>query len=151
VDAVDKKILDLIQSGVPLVSRPYAAIGEAVGVREEEALTRVRAMRARGLIRRIGANFQSGKLGFHSTLAAAKVPPDKLEAFIRLVNAQPGVTHNYLRDHTYNVWFTCIGPSRENVAAVLAGIAAAAGVNILNLPAKRMYKIKVDFRLNEPA
>ncbi len=149
LDGGDRKILGLIQSGFPLESRPYAAIGKAVGLPEEECLERVRAMRQRGVIRRIGANFQSKKLGFYSTLCAAKAPPDKLDEFIRLVNAQPGVTHNYLRDHAYNVWFTCIGPSREAVAAVLAEITAATGISVLNLPAKRMYKIKVDFQLDE--
>ncbi len=148
LDAADRKILGLIQSGFPLVSRPYAAIGAAAGVGEEEALARVRAMRGRGLIRRIGANFQSGKLGFHSTLCAAKAPPEKLDAFIGQVNAQPGVTHNYLRDHAYNVWFTCIGPSRADVEKTLADITAATGVPVLNLPAKRMYKIRVDFQMD---
>lgn len=149
LDAPDRKILSLIQSGFPLVSRPYAAIGEAVGLGEEETLERVRAMRKRGLIRRIGANFQSAKLGFRSTLCAAKVPRDKLDAFIRIVNAEAGVTHNYLRDHAYNIWFTLIGPSRDSVYATLAGITERTGVEILNLPATALYKIKVDFQMEE--
>jgi DNA-binding Lrp family transcriptional regulator len=149
LDGVDKKILGLIQSGFPLVPRPYAVIGEHAGIGEEEALRRVRAMRQRGVIRRIGANFQSGKLGYHSTLCAAKVPPEKLEAFITAVNAERGVTHNYLRNHAYNIWFTCIGPSKEAVAATLAGITEYTGVPVLNLPAERLYKIRVDFRMDE--
>lgn len=148
LDAVDRKILALIQSGFPLVSRPYAVIGEHAGIGEEATLERVRSLRRRGIIRRIGANFQSGKLGFTSTLCAAKVPPEKLEAFIAAVNAEPGVTHNYLRDHAYNVWFTCIAPSPEHVATTLTELARATGVPILNLPAKRMYKIKVDFQMD---
>ena len=67
----------------------------------------------KGIIRRIGANFQSAKIGFKSTLCAASVPEDRLEAFTRAVNDHPGVTHNYLRDHPINIWFTMIGPSRE--------------------------------------
>lgn len=149
LDAPDRKILSLIQSGFPLVSRPYAAIGEAVGLGEEETLERVHAMRKRGLIRRIGANFQSAKLGFRSTLCAAKVPRDKLDIFIRIVNAEAGVTHNYLRDHAYNIWFTLIGPSWDSVYATLAGITERTGVEILNLPATALYKIKVDFQMEE--
>jgi len=148
LDAVDRKILALIQSGFPLVSLPYAVIGEHAGVDEDEALERVRSLRRRGVIRRIGANFQSGKIGFKSTLCAAKVPPEKLDAFIAAVNAEPGVTHNYLRDHAYNVWFTCIAPSAERIANTLEGLTRATGVPILNLPAKRMYKIKVDFQVD---
>lgn len=148
LDAVDRKILDLIQSGFPLEPRPYAVIGACVGVGEEEALERVRRLRERGVIRRIGANFQSGKVGFHSTLCAARVPEDKLEAFIAAVNAEPGVTHNYLRANAYNVWFTCIGPSTEAIGRALDRIRAATGIAVLNLPAERLYKIKVDFRMD---
>ena len=148
LDAVDRKILDMIQSGFPLEPRPYAVIGVHAGVTEEEALERVRSLKKRGVIRRIGANFQSGKIGFHSTLCAAKVPEEKLEAFIAAVNAESGVTHNYLRDHIYNVWFTYIGPSQEAIEEALERICAATGIAVLNLPAERLYKIKVDFRMD---
>ncbi|MBC7356400.1 MAG: Lrp/AsnC family transcriptional regulator, partial [Desulfomicrobiaceae bacterium] len=116
-----------------------------------ETLARVRALTARGVIRRIGANFQSRKLGWHSTLCAACVPEDRLEAFVAEVNRHPGVTHNYLRAHRYNVWFTLIGPSPEDVAATLAGITQATGIPILNLPASKMYKIQVDFKMGDDA
>ena len=147
LDNVDRKILDVIQSGFPLVSRPYAVIGDHVGVGEEEALERVRALRRRGIVRRIGANFQSGMIGFHSTLCAAKVPPEALESFIAIVNAEAGVTHNYLRAHAYNVWFTYIGESRGHIDAALERIFSTTGIRPLNLPAERLYKIKVDFRM----
>lgn len=146
-----KKILDIIQTDFPLVPRPYAVIGQQVGVSEEEALEAVNALRRTKIIRRMGANFQSAKLGFVSTLCASKVPEDKLDAFIAEVNAQPGVTHNYLREHSYNVWFTLISPSREESRAVLDGISARTGVNILNLPATKLYKIRVDFRMGDEA
>lgn len=148
MDAADRKILSLIQSGFPLVSRPYTVIGEHAGISEEEAFARVRALKKRGIIRRIGANFNSGKIGFASTLCAAKVPDEALEAFIAAVNAEPGVTHNYLRAHAYNVWFTCIGPSPEHIESVLARLTQATGVPVLNLPATRLYKIKVDFQMD---
>lgn len=148
LDGVDRKILGLIQSGFPLVARPYAVIGEHAGVGEEEALNRIKSLRKRGVIRRIGANFQSGKIGFRSTLCAAKVPEGKIGAFTARVNAEPGVTHNYLRDHAYNVWFTYIGSSAEEIRNVLDRITSDTGVAVLNLPARRMYKIKVDFPMD---
>lgn len=148
MDAVDKRILDIIQTGFPIEPRPYAIIGEQVGVTEAEALARVRALRARKVIRRIGANFDSWKLGFRSTLCAAKVPQDKMDAFVAEVNSHVGVTHNYLRKHEYNVWFTCIGPSWDSVCALLDGITAKTGIPILNLPASKLYKIRVDFRMD---
>ncbi|MDR0466483.1 MAG: AsnC family transcriptional regulator [Deltaproteobacteria bacterium] len=149
MDGTDKRLLEIIQTDFPLAPRPYAVLGERLGIGEREAFDRVRELKKNNIIRRIGANFQSSKLGFHSTLCAAKAPPEKLDAFTAEVNAQPGVTHNYLRKHEYNVWFTCIGPSREAVCAVLEGITERTGIPILNLPATRLYKIKVDFPMEE--
>ncbi len=148
MDAIDKQILDLIQTDFPVDSRPYARIGEQFGLTEAEALARVRALKGKGIIRRIGANFQSRKLGWTSTLCAAQVPEDKLKLFTAEVNRHPGVTHNYLRQHMYNVWFTMIAPSVEKVRENLAGITAKTGIEILNLPAVRTFKIKVDFPMS---
>ncbi|WP_165079365.1 MULTISPECIES: AsnC family transcriptional regulator [unclassified Desulfovibrio] len=148
LDAVDRRILDIIQTGFPLAPRPYAVLGERLGLPEEEVFGRVRALRENKVIRRLGANFQSAKLGFVSTLCAAKVPEEKLEAFIAAVNAEPGVTHNYLRDHAYNIWFTLISPSREEARAVLEGLTERTGVPILDLPATKLFKIRVDFRMD---
>ncbi|MDR0826545.1 MAG: AsnC family transcriptional regulator [Desulfovibrio sp.] len=147
LDAADRRILDLIQTGFPIVPRPYALIGEKCGLAEEEALRRVRRLKEIGIIRRLGANFRSDKLGFRSTLCAASVPEEKLADFITRVNAEPGVTHNYLRRHKYNVWFTLIGPSREEMSALLERIGHETGVAILDLPARAIYKIKVDFNM----
>ena len=145
----DKKILDIIQSNFPLSSRPYKVIGDEIGMEEEEVLANVLNLKKQGIIRRLGANFQSNKLGFRSTLCAAKVPDDKLDLFIREVNAKKGVTHNYLRKHEYNVWFTLIGPSWENVCETLAGITEKTGIEILNLPATKLFKIRVDFAMQD--
>ena len=79
------------------------------------------------------------------------MPEERLEAFIAAVNAEPGVTHNYLRDHAYNVWFTLISPSREASLAVLESLTQRTGVPILNLPATKLFKIRVDFRMGGEA
>jgi DNA-binding Lrp family transcriptional regulator len=149
MDDIDKKILDIIQSGFPLDPRPYAVVGEQLGVSEDEVLSRVRGLRESGVIRRIGANFQSKKLGWVSTLCAAKVPEDQLDQFVETVNAYKGVTHNYLRAHEFNVWFTFIAPSMDYVEERLAEITAKTGIKVLNLPASKMFKIKVDFKMND--
>ena len=92
LDTIDRKLLDIIQTAFPLVPRPYAELGRQLGISEEEALARVKGMKERKIIRRLGANFQSAKLGFRSTLCGAHVPEEKLDAFIADVNALPGVT-----------------------------------------------------------
>ncbi len=141
--------MDIIQSNFPLSSRPYKVIGDEIGMEEEEVLANVLNLKKQGIIRRLGANFQSKKLGFRSTLCAAKVPDDKLDLFIQEVNAKKGVTHNYLRKHEYNVWFTLIGLSWENVCETLADITAKTGIEILNLPATKLFKIRVDFAMQD--
>ncbi len=147
MDKLDRKLLDVIQTDFPMVPRPYAVLGENLGMGEEETLSRVRELKKRKIIRRMGANFQSAKLGFRSTLCGACVPENKLEEFIAYVNALPGVTHNYLRNHRFNVWFTVIGPSWEQVCATIEGVTEHTGVPIMNLPATKLFKIRVDFAM----
>jgi len=147
MDDLDKRILDIIQSNFPLSARPYKELGEQVGLTEAEVLARVRALKGAGVIRRMGANFQSRKLGWHSTLCAARVPEDKIGLFTAEINRHVGVTHNYLRRHAWNVWFTYIGEDAETVSAKLQAITAKTGIRILNLPAEKLYKIKVDFKM----
>jgi DNA-binding Lrp family transcriptional regulator len=146
IDDLDRAILNEIQSHFPIVSRPYAAMGVRVGATEAEVLARVKHMADAGIIRRIGANFTSRKLGYTSTLCAAHVPEAKLEQFIEAVNRYPGVTHNYLRRHRYNVWFTLIAESEARLNQILEDISRNSGVpEILSLPAQEVFKIKVDF------
>jgi DNA-binding Lrp family transcriptional regulator len=148
LDELDKAILNEIQSHFPIVSRPYAEVGRRVGVSEEEVIRRVKQMTAAGVIRRIGANFTSRKLGYTSTLCAAQVPEELLARFAQVVNRYPEVTHNYLRRHRYNVWFTLIAESQARLAKILEEISKASGVaEILSLPAREVFKIKVDFPL----
>jgi DNA-binding Lrp family transcriptional regulator len=145
LDDLDKAILNEIQSQFPLVSRPYAEVAGRVGASEDEVLIRVQAMYDAGVIRRIGANFTSRKLGYTSTLCAAGVPPEQLERFVDTVNRYPGVTHNYLRRHRYNVWFTLIAESTARLEQILEEISRSTGVEVLSLPAQEIFKIKVDF------
>jgi len=145
LDPLDRAILNEIQSHFPIVSRPYEEVGRRVGASEAEVLRRVQRLYDAGVIRRIGANFTSRKLGYTSTLCAAEVPAEELERFAEVVNRYPGVTHNYLRRHRYNVWFTLIAESEERLAVILEEISRATGTKILSLPAREIFKIKVDF------
>jgi DNA-binding Lrp family transcriptional regulator len=145
LDDLDRAILNEIQSHFPIAASPYAEVGERVGAPEAEVIRRVWQMFESGIIRRIGANFTSRKLGYTSTLCAATVPEEKLEQFVEVVNRYPGVTHNYLRRHRYNVWFTLIAESEGRLAEILQEISRATGVEVLSLPAEQIFKIKVDF------
>ena len=148
LDPTDKRILNRIQSDFPLTRRPYQTIAEDLDLSEDEVLKRVARLKEKGIIRRIGGNFKPEKLGFVSTLCAAKVPEDKIEMFAKTVNRYPGVTHNYQRDNTYNIWFTFIAPTMQEIEQNLETIARETGIkDILNLPATNVYKIKAQFNL----
>ena len=146
LDDIDSAILNRIQSDFPISSRPYLAVADELGLTETEVLDRVARLKKDGIIRRIGGNFVPGKLGFVSTLCAARVPADKIEHFAEIVNRYPGVTHNYQRDNQYNVWFTFISPSMDEIEANLKKIVEESGVSdILNLPATKVFKINAQF------
>jgi DNA-binding Lrp family transcriptional regulator len=148
IDDIDRDILNRIQSDFPITPRPYRKVAEDLGLSETEVLKRVSRLKASGVIRRIGGNFSPEKLGFVSTLCAAKVPEDKISQFAEVVNRYPGVTHNYRRENTFNIWFTFIAPSMDEITASLEQIAATTGVtDILNLPATRVFKIRAEFKV----
>jgi DNA-binding Lrp family transcriptional regulator len=148
IDEIDRKILNIIQSRFPITSRPFLEVGEVLGLTEQNVLQRVRRLKQLDIIRRIGGNFDSKKLGFIGTLCAAKVPQDKIEKFNEVINSYPGVTHNYSRNHEYNIWFTFIGESKEEIERALSEISKKTGIQtILNLPAKKTFKIRVDFEI----
>jgi DNA-binding Lrp family transcriptional regulator len=146
LDRTDRTILNEIQSYFPLKARPYQEIAQRLGLTEKEVLSRVKGMARGGIIRRIGANFNSRKLGFFSTLCAARVPQERLPRFIEVVNRYVGVTHNYERNGEYNIWFTFIAETPENVEAALEDIKGQTGIeDLISLPAENIFKIQVDF------
>lgn len=146
IDNKDKQIINHIQSDFPICKRPYAAIGEALSMDEKEVITRVACLKENGIIRRIGGNFSPDTLGFFSTLCGAKVPEDKIDAFAEVVNGYRGVTHNYVREDEFNVWFTFIEASVERIKANLVEIIEKTGITaIYNLPATRVFKVRAEF------
>ena len=148
IDEMDRMILNEIQSHFPIEARPYQVLAEKLGCSEQEALQRVQSLKDREVIRRIGANCNSRKLGYTSTLCAAQVPPQQMERFVAVVNSYPGVTHNYRRAHDYNIWFTLIAPSKEEIQRILEEISESTGVKeVMSLPAERLFKIQVDFEV----
>jgi DNA-binding Lrp family transcriptional regulator len=147
LDNLDRSILNVIQSGFPVAPRPYEEIGRQTGLSEDEAFARVMNMKNNGIIRRIGASYDSRGLHFTSTLCSVKVPPEKIEQAVKVINRYPEVTHNYQRNHAYNVWFTLIAESKERIENILSEISAETGIGeIRNMPATKKFKIKVDFK-----
>ena len=148
IDETDKKIINRIQTFFPIDSYPYRIIAIEIGISEDELLSRVKKLKQDGVIRRIGGNFGPYKLGFFSTLCAASVPDNALDIFVKVVNEYSGVTHNYMRSHRYNIWFTFIAESMEIIENNLKKISEQTGVDdILNLPATDVFKISANFKV----
>jgi DNA-binding Lrp family transcriptional regulator len=148
MDASDRRILNVIQTAFPLDAEPYRRIAQQVGLTEDEAFDRIRKLREIGMIRRIGAVFDPKKLGFVSTLCAARAPEEKLRAFVAHVNSYPGVTHNYRRNHDYNVWFTFIAADEDELNRFLDDVREKTGVaDLISLRAVRTFKINARFDL----
>jgi len=148
MDAIDKKILNIIQKDFPVVAEPWKAIAEGLGLKESEVLKRVRKLKDEGIIRRIGAVFDTRKLGFASTLCAARVPKEKLKDFVDVVNSYAGVTHNYRRKHDYNVWFTFIARDQDTLNKYLAEIRERTGIaDVTSMSAAQTFKIDATFEL----
>ncbi len=146
MDDIDRKLLNLIQEEFPISVSPCAEVGAQIGIGEDEVLKRIGRLKEEGIIRRIGAVFDLRKLGFASTLCAARVPEEKIRGFVEMVNARPGVTHNYRRDDDYNVWFTLIAPGEDALEKALAEIKQTTGIDdILSLRATRTFKINAKF------
>ena len=148
MDYIDKKILNILQKEFPLEERPFQIVAEKCGISEEEALSRVQELKDVGIIRRIGAVFDGVTLGRVSTLCAARVPQNKLEYFVSEVNASKGVTHNYLRDNEYNVWFTVNAASAQELELFLADLKKKTGItDLLDMRAVRTFKIDATFEV----
>ena len=150
MDSMDRKLLDRLQADFPLVPRPFAALGEELGIGEQEAVRRVRALHAAGLIRRIGPVLDPAKVGRAGTLAAVAVPAERLDDAAAAVSACPGVTHNYERvarhgSCPFNLWFTMTAESQVALETALAAVAKAIRLPIVPLPTKRKFKIGVRF------
>src|SRR4030042_5917160 len=122
MDPLDHRILEALQDDFPLSERPYEILAEKVGICCDELWLRVERLIDWGVIRRIGASLDSRKLGYSSTLAAISVKADRVEQAAQIVGRYPEVTHSYLRDDEFNIWFTVIAADNKQIEAILEEI-----------------------------
>lgn len=150
LDPKDRQLLNLVQAGLPLVEQPFAAIGQQLGLEEEEVLHRLRRLKAAGVVRRLGGIFNSRQLGYQGILCATKVEAAELDKVADVLRRHPGVTHCYLREGDLNLWFTVMAASAAGVEEEIGAIKAEAGwADVVQFPTERVYKIRVCFDLGE--
>ena len=148
MDDLDHRILDALQYDFALSERPYDLLAERLGLDPDLLWQRVEAMRAGGVIRRLGASLDSRKLGFCSTLAAVRVPSDRVDRAADAIGRHPEVTHSYLRDHEFNIWFTIFAADDGKIDTILHEIREELSLepsDVLNLPMKRLFKLDARF------
>ncbi|MEX2445823.1 MAG: AsnC family transcriptional regulator [Dehalococcoidia bacterium] len=143
-DDTSLRLLDLLQDHYPLVERPYAALGEQLGISEEETIARLQEARAAGVIRQVCAIYDTKALGYSSALVAMQVAPEQLRRAAHVINAHPGVSHNYKRNHDFNMWFTVAMPPGHDLDAVIQRLHELAGADSTRpMPTLHLFKIAV--------
>jgi DNA-binding Lrp family transcriptional regulator/nitrite reductase/ring-hydroxylating ferredoxin subunit len=148
LDAVDKKLVNVMQHAFPVVSRPWQALAEEVGTTEVGVMQRITRLREIGVVRQISPIFDTRKLGYKSSLVAVRVAPERLEDAAAVINSHPGVSHNYRRDHYFNMWFTIAVPPDGDLDAEVQRLTERAGVEkVRMLPTLKMYKIAVKLNM----
>jgi siroheme decarboxylase len=147
VDDRDTQLLDRIQTELPLVERPYAALAAVIGSDEDTVLERVAALREQKVIRQISAIFDSRRLGYRGMLVAARTPAERQDEAAAVFSTHPGVSHNYLREHELNIWFTLTVSPRSQLGLdrTVELLGELAEVDVIRpMPALRFFKIGVD-------
>ena len=146
MDEIDLKLLAAVQEGFPISPRPFRDLGRALGLEEDEVISRLAMLQKEGLVRRIGPILDLRRMGKSGILAALAVPLDRADSVAEVVSLYPEVSHNYLRpdDSGYNLWFTVSG-TEERIQDILQEIRAKTGLKMLVLPTLKIFKIGVKF------
>jgi DNA-binding Lrp family transcriptional regulator len=141
---LDADLLNAVQWSFPLTATPYADLAARLGRTEDEVLVALRAAKDAGVLRQLSAIFDTRALGYSSALVAAKVDPKHIDAAAAVINQHPGVSHNYKRNHAYNLWYTLAVPPGEDFDAHLDELHRSSGATVTRkLPTLKLYKIGV--------
>jgi DNA-binding Lrp family transcriptional regulator len=144
LDDIDRELLNKLQWDFPLEARPFAAIGEHLGIDEAEVLARTARVKELGILRQLSAIFDTRALGYSSALVAAKIDPARIDEAAEVISRHPGVSHNYKRNHDYNLWYTLAVPPGEDFDEHLDALHRESGALVTRkLPTLRLYKIGV--------
>ncbi|MFM9842330.1 MAG: Lrp/AsnC family transcriptional regulator [Dongiaceae bacterium] len=143
MDALDRRIVNGLQGGFPVSEQPYKEAAAALGIGENELIQRLSQLLECGVLSRFGPLYDAERMGGAVTLAALSVPDERFEEVAGIINGFPEVAHNYARDHRLNMWFVVATENAPRLAAVLAGIEAATGIAVLNMPKLEEYFLEL--------
>jgi DNA-binding Lrp family transcriptional regulator len=149
MDDLDRRILTELQESFPLEKDPYSIIAGNLGISQDELWERVTNLIGTGAIRRIGFSIDSRRIGYASTLAAVRVEDSRVEEATKVISDYPQVTHSYLRENEYNIWFTVIAEDVSCVSGILEQIRQKLSLNesdVLDLPVEKLFKLDARFK-----
>ena len=144
--ALEQRLLNEFQHGLPLCAEPFAEIARQLGVYQTTVIETLERLQTEGVISRVGGVFRPNQVSA-STLVAMSVPADDLERVAQIVNGFDEVNHNYEREHRYNLWFVVVACDEDRLQQVLAQIEADCGYPLLDLPLVQEYFIDLGFDL----
>jgi len=150
LDDVDRKLLNLMQGSFPIAPRPYQHVASLAAISAQEAMDRVQRLLDKRIIRQVTPIFDTRALGYSSMLVAAKVDPEHPHRAAKVINQHPGVSHNYLRNHEFNLWFTLATEpdSKLGLDGTLDALAREAGAeSVRQLPTLKLFKIRMDLEM----
>ena len=150
LDELDKRLMNLLQSRFPLAPEPYEAVAAEAGLDVEDAMRRTRRLLDERIIREITPIFDTRALGYESMLVAAKVDVENPHRAAQIINSHPGVSHNYLRTHEFNLWFTIATPpdSELGLQGTLDALQRLTGAeSIRQLPTLTLFKINMNLEM----
>ncbi|HII76148.1 MAG TPA: Lrp/AsnC family transcriptional regulator [Methanolinea sp.] len=149
-DKLDIAILQALQEEIPLVSRPWKEISGKIGISEQELLARLNRIKNAGILKAVSPIIESSECGRGAaTLVAMHVPSGRLQEVAAIISGYPEVSHNFRREHYYQVWFTLSGRDEEHIRVLVRDILERTGIgedDILDLPT--VNKLKVDVRFS---
>ena len=143
IDQRDRELLNALQGEIPLVSTPYAVLGQQIDMSEKEVIKRIDRLKKEGVVRQVAPQFDSRALGYRSCLVAARVNPDRIDEAASAISAHPGVTQNYRRNNNFNLWFTlAVSPqSKLGLEKTIEVLATEAECDVVRpLPTIKLYK-----------
>lgn len=148
LDTLDKEILNEIQWSFPLVVEPYKELANRFSISPDEMKKRISTLKKSGIIRQLSAIFDTRRLGYKSSLVAMAISPDKLDFVANQINRHPGVSHNYERNHEYNLWFTLATPPGSDLKTEVDKFMKLPGINKVRLlPTIKLFKIGVKLEM----
>ncbi|MEX2238218.1 MAG: AsnC family transcriptional regulator [Dehalococcoidia bacterium] len=146
LDDLDRRLLNEVQSDFPLVPEPFVALAQRLGVTEDEVIARLESARKSGVLRHLSGIFDVFRIGYRSTLVAMHIPEGRLDSAAAVVSAHPAVSHNYGREHHFNLWFVLAVPRTADMEGIVEDLGRQAGAaRTILLPALKLYKIDVEF------